>query len=61
MLEKELGTEVKESKGEYKEWLSALSKEQLVAEMLRNKQKEDSDSDASAKKSETKKDSNAGG
>lgn len=38
MLKKILGEDVKESPEEFQEWLSALSKEQLIAEMLRKKE-----------------------
>ena len=52
MLKKILGEDVKESKDEFKEWLNALSKEQLVEKMLRKKgqntddSSEDDDDDA---------------
>jgi hypothetical protein len=38
MLKKILGEDIKESPEEFQEWLSALSKEQLIAEMLRKKE-----------------------
>lgn len=38
MLKKILGEAIKESPEEFQEWLSALSKEQLIAEMLRKKE-----------------------
>lgn len=61
MLKKILGEDVKESKGEYKEWLNALSKEQLIAEMLRRKEDGDSDSEKGEKKSESKNGAGGGG
>jgi hypothetical protein len=63
MLKKILGEDIKESKEEYKEWLSALSKEQLVAEMLRKKEEGDSDGENGGedkKTGEQAQDGNAG-
>jgi hypothetical protein len=37
MLKKILGEDIKESPEEFKEWLGALSKEQLIAKMMRKK------------------------
>lgn len=38
MLKEILGEDIRESQEEFHEWLSALSKEQLIAEMLRKKE-----------------------
>lgn len=71
MLKKILGEDIKESPEEFQEWLSALSKEQLIAEMLRKKEsgawKSDDgsgdESDAGSKKGDKEKDKgdNSGG
>jgi len=69
MLKEILGEDVKETAEELKEWLSALSKEQLIAEMLRKKDAGNWDSDdsdgrkqkASGKANGSKADSNSGG
>jgi hypothetical protein len=38
MLKKILGENIKESPEEFQEWLTALSKEQLISEMLKRKE-----------------------
>jgi hypothetical protein len=38
MLKKILGEDIKESSEEFQEWLTALSKEQLISEMLKGKE-----------------------
>lgn len=38
MLKKILGEDIKESPEEFQEWLTALSKEQLISEMLKSKE-----------------------
>jgi hypothetical protein len=54
MLKKILGEDIKESPEEFQEWLGALSKDQLIAEMVRKKEsggwKSDDESDAGSKK-----------
>lgn len=69
MLKKILGEDIKESPEEFQEWLGALSKEQLIAEMLRKKEsgawKSDDgsgdESDAGSKKGGKEKGDNSGG
>jgi hypothetical protein len=59
MLKEIFGEDISESKEELKEWLCALSKEQLVAEMMKRKESGVSDSDdGEKKKSKDKKSGN---
>lgn len=60
MLKKILGKDISESKEEFKVWVSSLSKEQLIKEMLRKRGTKDAGSSDTEGENESKKDDKKG-